>query len=508
MKRLLIALITLAFFATLPGVALGYWLAQDATGSARAAAATLPAGRAPQAVVRAGSSVIVTVPPVAGPVDDYLIRRYPAGGRRAVFAFHCRLDCLDVAVADGRWVYTATPELGRWRGRESPAGRPVRVDTTAPVLTITSPTASNNVRPVLTGTAGVVPGDARAVTVRLLAGSRLLVQRNVAVVGGRWQLGVGPLPPQHSYTVSVRQLDEAGNVGQARSEFVLDTIAPSVWLAPVDWPTFAGAAGAARSSSTTSADSTTVDVQIFHGTTLVQTLTAGRTGRHWTVTGAGLATGDYTARARQRDAAGNVSYSNRRGFSVDATPPAVTVSVPAYVNTPAPVVTGTAGTAPGDHRPITVQVLADGIQLTRQVVTSRNGAWTAQLSGLTGNRRYQVLASQVDAAGNVGSATASFVLDTVAPLVLARAEGRAISGSAGTIAGSDTTSPDANTVQVLVYAQNELVATVDSPVLDGTFTTLLTGLAPGDYQVLVQQSDAAGNLGRTQPIEITVPPQG
>ncbi|HEX2902065.1 MAG TPA: Ig-like domain-containing protein [Jatrophihabitans sp.] len=504
MKRLLVGLAVLAFTFALPGLAVGYWLASDSAGSAAASADRLPAGPVPVAAVRSGNTVTISVAPLAVTVDDYLIRRYPAGQPRASFAFHCRQHCAETAVADGRWVYTATPELARWHGAEGPASRVIRVDTTAPRLSVTSPAATHDASPLLTGTAGTTPGDSHLVTVRLLSGRQELLARTVAVVAGRWSVRSVPLHPQRSYTVLVRQADQAGNIGQASAGFVLNTVAPSVWLAPVRWPTFAGVAGTAAASTSTSADSATVDVQILRGSTVVQTLTATRHGRRWTVTGSGLATGVYTARAQQRDAAGNVGYSNSRTFTVDATPPAVTIDVLAYLNTPAAVLTGRAGTDPGDASTVAIQVLADATPVQRLVVTEHGGRWQARLAPLAANRRYQVLATQLDAAGNVGSADASFVLDTTAPLVLATVEDSTITGQAGTVAASDTSSADAVTVQLLVYCGPRLVRTVDAAVLQGSFTVSLAALRPGQYQVVVQQQDAAGNLGRTQPLPVTI----
>lgn len=506
MKRLLILLTTVAFAFSLPGVALGYWLATDSAGSSRATAAVLPVGRTPIAAVRKGNTVRITVPPAGGPVDDYLIRRYPAGHEQAVNTFRCQGACVETAVADGRWTYTATPELAAWRGGESPASRPVRVDTTAPLLSVTSAGATNDRTPTLTGRAGVVPGDAGVVTVRLLAGSRLLLLRNVAVVGGRWRLTTGSLSPQHTYTVVVRQRDQAGNVGQARSTFVLDTIAPKLTLSAVSWPVLSGTAGSTGARSTSSADSSTVDVQIRSAGRLVETLTASRSGHRWSVTGAGLATGRYTARAVQRDAAGNVGYSVSRTFSVDATPPLVTVQAPLYVNVLNPVISGQAGTAAGDKSAVQLRVLADGIEVQRLATTAHAGVWSARLRPLTGNRQYQVLVSQSDRAGNIGSATASFVVDVVAPVVTAALDGDVLTGTAGTTPAGNTASPDASTVQLLIRSGNRTVCSKELPLTDGQFSTVLPALKPGHYTLVVQQPDGAGNLGQSEPIKLAVPP--
>lgn len=513
MRRLLILLSTLGFVFALPGVALGYWLATDSAGSARAVAAVLPAGLAPNVVANTGHSVTLEVPAVTPPVAGYLVRRYSVGGQLAS-SFGCPGRCAESGVPDGTWVYTDLPLLGSWRGRESPPSAPLRLDTTAPVPTVSSPvTATNHRTPQLSGTAGTADGDAGRVTVRLLTGSRLLLLRTVAVRAGRWQLSAGRLSPQRSYVVLVRQLDAAGNLGQARAGFVLDTVAPSVSLSPVHWPVFSGRAGNAHATRTTSADSSAVDVQIFAAGHRVRTLTATRTGTHWTVTGTGLPSGDYTARASQRDAAGNVSYSSVGRFTIDGVPPAVTVSVPASLNTVTPTVSGRAGTADGDQAGLQLQVLADGIVVQRLTVATAGSSWSAQLRALAPNRRYQVRVRQADRAGNVGRATASFVLDTVPPVLSAGYAAGVLSGSAGTTpAGTApsglSTSADAKTVQVLVFSRQQVQATLTRPVLNGGFSTTLPSLPPGDYTVVVQQLDQAGNVGRSAPVDVVIPPAG
>jgi Bacterial Ig-like domain len=77
-----------------------------------------------------------------------------------------------------------------------------------------------------------------------------------------------------------------------------------------DSPTFDGTAGEAAG------DADTVSVEISAGGTLVQTLTATRTGTAWSVDAAPLAAGDYLARALQTDAAGNTGVSATSAFTV------------------------------------------------------------------------------------------------------------------------------------------------------------------------------------------------
>ena len=497
-------LATLAFVFGVPGVAFGYWLSSTPAASLRISAGTLPAGQAPVVTVDR-RSVTVTVTPIGPAVDTFLIRRYGSDGAVAA-ELQCADRCLDPDVPDGQWSYTETPLLGSWRGPESIRGPLVTVDTTAPAPTISSAAATADRTPTLTGRAGRARGDASRVVVELLSGGRSLGRRTVPVRQGQWRLTVGPLTPQRSYTAVVRQQDSAGNEGQTRAGFVLDTVAPRVNLAPVHWPVLAGTAGAVAASARTSADATTVAVQLFSAGRLVTTLTAPRTGSHWSVSGAGLASGSYTARAVQRDAAGNVATSRSRAFSIDATAPTVSVSVPAYVNT-APILTGRAGSAHGDARTVVVAVATtQGKVRQRLRVPVTAGSWRAVLRPLPTNRQYQVTVSQTDAAGNQGRATAAFVLDIIAPKPdLAYSDGQ-LTGRAGSAAATDRASPDDPNVTLEFDRGTGSPSTLSVPVLNGRYSSAPPDLPAGTYLVVAVQRDGAGNIGRSRSIELTIPP--
>src|SRR5581483_3232506 len=83
--------------------------------------------------------------------------------------------------------------------------------------------------------------------------------------------------------------------------------------------------------------------------TLVQTLSATRSGTSWSVTpSTGLADGQYSAQAAQSDGAGNTGTSGVNKFVVDTAAPSVTITAPANgsgVNATKPGFSGTAGAA-------------------------------------------------------------------------------------------------------------------------------------------------------------------
>jgi len=509
--------------AITPGVAAGFWLRADGSHSARATAAVLPAGHPPTGAAVAGRTVTVRFPlsVVAGvPLADYRLVRYPAGGGTPAASWACHLadaaGCTEAGVPDGTWVYTDTPVRGSWQGTESRAGRPVQVDGTAPAVGVAE-LATRDRTPLLTGTAGTRPGDARTVTVRVYARGRLLQTRTVAAAGGRWRLAARALPADAGYTVRVRQADAAGNVGEAAARLVIDRTAPTVRLAGLPAlvggrPRFTGTAGTARDAAGHSADAPTVTVRVWAaGGGVVQTLTAAVAHGRWSVTSPGLPSGRYVVRAVQADAAGNEAVTGPRRFAVDASPPAVTVAGGPTAD-PAPVLRGTAGTAHGDAGTVTVRVTdAAGRLVRRQVVRVVRGGWSARLAGLAPNARYAVTVAQADALGNVGRASAGLTVDTAAPVVTLTAAGpsadpagAAVTGTAGAAADSPTTSADAATVTVRVYSGPSVVRELAVPVTAGAFSVAVA-LPPGTYTAEATQRDAAGNLGRSAPVTLTVP---
>jgi hypothetical protein len=80
-------------------------------------------------------------------------------------------------------------------------------------------------------------------------------------------------------------------------------------------PVISGTAGNAPG------DSSQVHLSLRSGATVLQNLTASRSGTAWSVEAGTLAPGDYTLQASQEDAAGNVGTSPLSTFTVNAPPP-------------------------------------------------------------------------------------------------------------------------------------------------------------------------------------------
>jgi hypothetical protein len=144
-------------------------------------------------------------------------------------------------------------------------------------------------------------------------------------------------------------------------------------------------------------------------------------GTTWSVGPAQTLTpGTYTAQAEQPHLLEPVGKSAPVTFTIDTTPPQVTLTSPASGSSTisgTQVIGGAAGTAPGDLAAITVQLFAGssiGAQGALEAVTveASGGIWSATFAGLNPGT-YTARAEQRDEAGNTG--TSAPVTFTLAP---------------------------------------------------------------------------------------------
>ncbi len=364
------------------------------------------------------------------------------------------------------------------------------LDTKPPVLTAAlahdsgaqgSDGITNN--PALTGTAEA------GGTVTILNGATVL-GTTTAGPAGSWAFTPTGLA-DGSYTLTTSQTDAAGNAGSATVGFTLSSAVPTVTAALADDTGVSAIDGITDNDAVTGTAAAGTTVTIAEGDTVLGTATAGNDGS-WNFTPLGLAEGSHVLTVSQTDIAGNTGTTDV-GFTLIATAPTVTAEVaqdsgPSATDgiTNTSVLTGTA--TPGG----TVTVL-NGTTVLGTSVVAADGSWSFTPSGLK-DGTYSLTASQTDLAGNTGSATTGFTLDTTAPVVtLALAQ--------------DTGSP----ADIGITQNPAMTATVDGPgivtvtlngqVIDSYASTggqqIITphGLPDGTYQAAISETDAAGNGG-------------
>jgi hypothetical protein len=239
---------------------------------------------------------------------------------------------------------------------------------------------------------------------------------------------------EEAHTFAVKTSRAVEESSPATHDWTIDLTSPAVSLtSPAD--------GSATSDDTPSfegigasdeGDEAEVTVDVWAGSdtsaapVLVLTAAVDPATGAWSATpGDALPDGSYAARARQADAAGNTGVSTVAAFTVDGTPPALTLTSPAdggATRDETPPFEGFGGTAEGDEAEVTVDVWAGSdtsaapVLVLAAAVDPATGAWSAVPGEPLPAGIYSVQARQADALGNSGVRAASFAVDTAPPV--------------------------------------------------------------------------------------------
>jgi large repetitive protein len=430
----------------------------------------------------------------------------------------------------GKRTYTALATQKSSLGNPEGKSLPVTfvVDTTSPVVTITSPlngSASNNQTPAFKGTAtGTKP-----ISIKIYEGPpaehREVSTATATVTSSKWEsthtspaLAAGT----HKYTAVATEESPLGNLpGTTEVTFTVNTLPPKVTLNEVLTPS----KNTTPSFTGTATDTTPVTIQIYQGTkpegTVLATAAATGTGGAWTSGNAKPALPEvkhtYTAIAIEPSSLGNpAGKSTPVTFVVDPAAPHVTLNAPpALSNDPTPSFTGTAS----DTTPVLVRIYAgetaSGTVVAEAKATGTGGGWSsAPAAPALPDGQYTARAVQSTLLGDEGpSLPVTFTVDTVAPAVTLTnpANGTSTGGGSQLVQGTASQEEDdlpAITVQLfpgaaITEGQSPAQSITVSSV-SGTWSTTFAGLSPGTYTVRAQQSDEAGNVGISNTSTFTV----
>jgi large repetitive protein len=395
------------------------------------------------------------------------------------------------------------------------------VDTTAPAVSIVAPPAyTNNPEPTLTGGAGVASGDDPAVTVTIYkgasAGGTVAASGAAVVSGSSWSYKAAHLA-DGIYTAQAEQSDDAGNVGKsAATTFTVDTVAPAVTISQPSSPTNNATPTLSGNAGVATGDRASVTVTIYRGSTasgeVASTGSATVSGGTWSYKSAHLADGPYTAQATQSDEAGNVGKSGEARFTVDTTPPAVSINAPAKpLGTSEPTLTGGAGEAEGDDHSVTVTVY-EGEKVGGKVIASGSvpasaGTWSYKVPHLA-DATYTAQAAQSDDAGNVGTSGPVTFKTPPAVSVTSPVEGVGFNVSRPTFSGlAGSASGDESSITLKIYeggSIGKLAETLNAKREGGHWTITGAALDNGEYTVQAEQSDNTGNVATSQPVTFMI----
>jgi hypothetical protein len=406
-----------------------------------------------------------------------------------------------------------------------------------PNVTIDAPltgSSTNNQKPTFSGTSDDVLDP---VTLDIYAGASAggspvqtstdLAPLEIAPHEATWSTAPeSPLEPGQ-YTAVAEQTSPEPPTGQGPGQsaavtFTVDTSPPAVSIDAVlsptkdPTPTLSGGAGTAVG------DDSTVTVEIYEGGatsgSLVRTVGGTVSGSTWTAGPvASLADGTYTAQVSQSDEAGNIGDSSAVTFTVDTSPPSVSMhTVASPTNDATPTLSGGEGVATGDDPGVTVTIY-EGSSVAGKVVALQSASvdgseWSYTTPPLS-DGTYTAQVSQSDEAGNIGHSDAmTFTVDTSAPVVAvtAPAAGAVLNSSKPTVSGTaGQASGDGPSVVLKLYAgstaSGDPVQTDKVTRSGANWTTgAVAALADGTYTALAEQSDEAGNVGKSAAVTFAV----
>ncbi len=372
-------------------------------------------------------------------------------------------------------------------GNTGSASLSFTLDTTAPLVAITSPGGpTNQAAQTITGTVDVADAGA---TVTLLDGTTALGSA-VVQSNGSWSIPVTLSSGSNSLTAQVSDL--AGNSATSSAVvYTLSTTAPTVSEAlTIDTGSSASDHITSNDALSGSGLANTVVHFTIDGTLSATTVTTNAQGA-WSFTPTGLADGAHTIVASQTDSFGNTGSASL-SFTLDTTAPLVAITSPGGpTNQAAQTITGTVDVADAGA---TVTLL-DGTTALGSAVVQSNGSWSIPVTLSSGSNS---LTAQVsDLAGNSATSSAVvYTLSTTAPTV-----SEALTIDTGSSASDHITSNDAlsgsglaNTV-VHFTIDGTLSATTVTTNAQGAWSFTPTGLADGAHTIVASQTDSFGNTG-------------
>jgi Bacterial Ig-like domain len=221
-----------------------------------------------------------------------------------------------------------------------------------PTLRITSPSngsVTNNQTPSFSGTTNDIFNEERLFSEEVLPSEevKLKIYKGTTAKGtpvqtlttpmfldGTWSFSLPKALSPGTYTADAEQEDLSGTGKSDPVTFTVDTTPPQVTLtSPSNGSsTSSGSQEVSGSAGTASGDLPAITIRLFAGATIAsqppqETLVVPPANGSWSATFGGLSPGAYTARAEQRDEAGNVGMSAWATFTV-TTPPSPPAPAP------------------------------------------------------------------------------------------------------------------------------------------------------------------------------------
>jgi hypothetical protein len=373
-------------------------------------------------------------------------------------------------------------------------------DTTAPTISISSPTAGASVsgNTVITAIASDNVGVAK---VEFYVNGALQTTDTSSPYLCSWNtssLAAG------TYTLMAKAYDAAGNIGQSTSVPVTvrkDDTAPTVSM------TFPANNAIVSGSVTITANASdpvgVSKVEFYEDGALLSASNVAPYSYGWNTTSVTNTT--HTLYAKAYDATGNVGQSSNITVKVnnpvpDTTKPTVSVTFPANNAIVSGSVTITANAS--DNVGVSkVEFYVNGVLQATDSVSPYTSNWNTKSIA---NGSYTITAEAYDAAGNIGKSSSVLVSvnndKTVPTVSIVSPVNKATVTGTQTITAS--ASDNMGVSKVEFYVNGVLQATdTASPY---TFSWNTNSIANGSYTITAKAYDAAGNVGQSSNLSVTV----
>ncbi len=317
---------------------------------------------------------------------------------------------------------------------------------------------------------------------------------------------------QGNHNWSVQCKDTAGNTGNSVTRtFTVDTTPPAVTLnSPVD--TF-NSSSSTINFNFTAADNlaTSMNCSLFIDGLLNRTnaSTANNTPTNLSISG--LAQGTHSWNVSCTDPSGNTGNSPIRAFTVDTTPPVVTLNSPVNsFNSSSSTVAFNYTAADNLAATMNCSLFIDGVSSAANSSTANNTPTILSVSGIPqGAHSWNVTC--MDNANNAGlSATRTFIVDITPPVVTLNSPVNALNTSSTTINFNFTAADNLATAMSCSLLIDSVLNRTNASTANNTPTNFsVGGLAQGAHSWSVICTDPSGNFGssltRTFTIDTTPP---
>ena len=290
--------------------------------------------------------------------------------------------------------------------------------------------------------------------------------------------------------------DQAGNVGAASTAYavLIDTTAPAVTVALARDSGISSTDRLTNTATLTGGGDPNAVVTLTEGSTVLGTATANGSGV-WSFTPAGLAQGAHTVVVTETDLAGNTGTASL-SITYDTIAPVVTLALVTDSGSSATDNYSNVDALSGTAEANSVVTIRDVATVLGTATANGSGHWLFTPTGLA-QGAHTLVASQTDAAGNIGLGGLNITYDTVAPV---------LTMALASDTGSSATDKLTFNAALAGYAEhNRLVTFTDGGVGIGSTTTngqgawsfTPTGLTQGAHTIVASQTDQAGNTGST-----------